>query len=112
MPFVRQPPVNKHIMSILCNATKFNVRRGILTLNGTRFRRQSSIGQPKICPWGPKAGFFGLGFEVLLTAEFVMPGACAGHPRLSGKKDADGAIPAMTTQQVIFWWLRGARAKA
>jgi len=31
MPFfIGQPRVNTHIMSILCNATKFNVRRGIM----------------------------------------------------------------------------------
>jgi hypothetical protein len=50
MPFVRQPLVNTHIMSILCNATKFNVRRGILPLKGTRFRPQSTIQGAKSCP--------------------------------------------------------------
>jgi hypothetical protein len=35
-------------MSILCNATKFNVRRGILTRIGTRFRRQIFIPETKI----------------------------------------------------------------
>jgi hypothetical protein len=34
MPIVGQPRVNTHIMSILCNAMKFNVRRGIMLGSG------------------------------------------------------------------------------
>jgi hypothetical protein len=53
-------------MSILCNATQFNVRRGILTRIGTRFGQQSSGGQPKIGPEGVKAGFSSLILRPLL----------------------------------------------
>jgi len=34
VPYVGQPTVDTHIMSILCNATKFNVRRGIMLGSG------------------------------------------------------------------------------
>src|SRR5450631_4166104 len=115
MPIIGQPRVNTHIMSILCNAMKFNVRRGILTGNGTRFRRRSGIGEAEIGPGGPKPGLFGLGFEVRFTAKFVMPGLVPGihvsTAHLRGRRGWPGQSPAMTKSETRTRFARLVRAK-
>jgi hypothetical protein len=65
VPYVGQPTVDTHIMSILCSAMKFNVRRGIMLGSGHIF----TAAKPGF--WGktalePKTRRFGLGFVASL----------------------------------------------
>jgi hypothetical protein len=94
MPFVRQPLVNPHIMSILCNATKFNVRRGILPVKGTRFRPQSTIQRAKSCPRAAKSGFsgsvLGSGLGAISAAPSFETPARAGSSSDNGEAVARG----------------------